>query len=137
MSSERALATKVVKILKPLDAMRVENPCLPGTPDVNYNNGWIELKQADKWPKREETPLRVPHFSPQQKIWLQRRTEKGGICFVLIQVERDYILLAGQVAASILGEATQAELKKAAIFTVASKELPEALLNVCDNTNNS
>jgi len=129
--SEKALAGRVVKILKPLDACRVENPCLPGTPDVNYIGGWIELKQEDKWPVRPDTPLRLHHdLSPQQRIWITRRIEKGGKAYVLMQIARDYIMLDGRVAAEIIGEATQAEIKAAAIFCVSAKELPQALLGL-------
>ena len=130
--SEQALAGRIVKILKPLDAVRVENPCHPGTPDVNYIGGWIELKKVDKWPVREDTPLRLPHFTPQQKIWLDRRIRKGGEAYVLLQVSREYMLLRGDVAAKILGEATRDELCAAAVFVVNSRELPERLLDAVD-----
>ena len=127
--SERALAGRVVEILKPLDGFRVENPCHPGTPDVNYVGGWLELKQVDKWPVKEETPLRVEHFTQQQRIWLSRRVRKGGRAYVLIQVAREYILLGGDVAAEILGESTRQDLVQASIFCCTSRQLPEMLLN--------
>lgn len=130
--SERALAGRIVKLLKPLDALRVENPCHPGTPDVNYVGGWIELKQHDKWPAKPETPLRLPHFTPQQKIWLSRRIRKGGRAFVLLQVARDYLLLDGQVASEILGEATEGELKAAALFVCGTRDLQEKLIDALD-----
>lgn len=114
--SEKALAGHVMKALKPLDGQRVENACGRGTPDVNYVGGWIELKQQDAWPKKPETPLKLGHdLTTEQRIWLTRREEKGGTALVLMQVARDYLLLSGGVAARLIGEATQVELKAAAI----------------------
>ena len=131
--SEKALAGHVMKALKPLDGVRVENGCGRGTPDVNYTGGWIELKQHDNWPKKPETPLVLGHdLTIEQRIWLTRREEKGGVALVLLQVSRDYLLLSGGVAARIIGEATQAELKEAslAVWTSAAtlrKELAPCL----------
>jgi hypothetical protein len=130
--SEKALAGKVMKILKPLDAHRVENLCGVGTPDVNYTNGWIELKQEDRWPKRPKTPVRLGHdLQPGQRIWLTRREEKGGRAYVLLQVSTDYLLFTGTVASRLIGVANQEELRAAAIFVCNSKQLPEALLAAC------
>lgn len=134
--SEKALAGHVMKALKPLDGVRVENPCHPGTPDVNYIGGWIELKQHDSWPKNPETPLKLGHdLTKEQRIWLTRREEKGGIALVLLQVNRDYLLLSGGVAARIIGAATQAQLKEASIDYWSSaahmkRELVECLLRL-------
>lgn len=131
--SEKALASQVMQALKPLDGLRVENPCHPGTPDVNYTGGWIELKQQDAWPKKAGTPLNLGHdLTREQRIWLTRREARGGVALVLIQVDRDYLLLFGGVAAIIVGEATQAQLKEAAIAVWTSaaemkRELPECL----------
>lgn len=132
--SEKATWDKIRPTLKRFDAMRVENPCLPGTPDVNLCLGegrevWIELKQQDKWPVKPETPVRLDHdMTQQQRIWHERRIEHGGRAYVFLQVARDYIMLDGKVAADIIGEATQAEIRAAAIFCVTSKDLPQALL---------
>jgi len=91
------------RALKSLDPVRIENRLEKGTPDVNFLYGWIEVKQIDKWPVRKETPLRVPHFSPDQRTWLRRRWRAGGLAAVAIKVERDWLLFDGPVAASILG----------------------------------
>lgn len=133
--SERALANRVMKALKPLHAIRVENPCHPGTPDVDTARGWIELKQVDSWPKRASTPLRLPHFTPQQKIWLDKRTRAGGRCWVLVQVEREYFLLSGATASTILGEATREQLFEASLFWCDSHDLEKELMDaLCDTT---
>ena len=55
------------------DATSVENPACPGTPDVQFIGGWLELKFLEAWPKRAETTVRIEHFTPQQRVWLLRR----------------------------------------------------------------
>lgn len=102
---------RVVKALKPLDAWSVENPCRPGTPDVNYIEGWIELKWVEKWPARSSTPVRLPHFTPQQKLHLRRRWHLGGNAYLLLQVDQDWFLLNGEEAAKIVGQANRTELE--------------------------
>lgn len=125
---ESTLARKVRKLLRPLDAMRVENPCLPGTPDIEFIGGWVELKKLDAWPKRPTTPIRLPHFTPQQRLWLTRRMEKGGLSLLLLQVGRDYLLLFGDQAATLIGEATESDLRAAAIEVFSHRTLTTDLL---------
>lgn len=107
--SEKATRKRVVKALKPLHAVAVENSVVPGTPDVNYVGGWIELKQADEWPVMMG-PLRMPHYTPQQRIWHRKRRAAGGSCFVLLQVAQEWLLFDATVAAEVLGTATRVEL---------------------------
>jgi len=103
------------------DVTRVENTVGMGTPDVHYcisdkivygplgvdswktTEGWLELKQIADYPKRPTTPVRVDHFTPQQRVWLTRRSLAGGRCHVLIQIAKDYHLFEGRVAAQWLG----------------------------------
>lgn len=115
--SEQTMRKDVVKLLKAagMDAFAVENPCLPGTPDVNYVEGWIELKQLDSWPARKDTPVVVEHFTTVQRIWLKRRCDKGGAAFVLLKVGLEWLLFWGRTAVWILGEVSQSELRKHAI----------------------
>ncbi len=107
---------KVIKALKPLDAVAVENPANPGTPDVNYVEGWLELKWKERWPPMGGV-LRIPHFTPQQKIWLRRRSRKGGCAYLLLNVAKDWLLFDGEDASIAIGEGTKDELFSIAIRT--------------------
>lgn len=71
--SEKAMRHRVIKALKPLDAISVENSVHPGTPDVNCVGAWIELKQVAKWPTITRALLNIRHFTQEQRIWLRRR----------------------------------------------------------------
>lgn len=113
-ASERSMRARVTHALRALDAMAVENMVQPGTPDVEFIGGWVELKSADRWPVREKTPLRVPHFNALQRLWLRRRWERGGAAWLLLRVKRDWLLLDGDVAARIVGEANREQLIAAA-----------------------
>lgn len=94
---------KVVRALRPLDAFSVENVVRAGTPDVNFTDGWIELKQLDKKPMRAETTVRLQHFTPQQRVFLRRRWHKGGKAFLLLLLEGEWMLFDGCWAARFVG----------------------------------
>ena len=96
----------VTKWLKHWDPYPVENPAWPGTPDVNYLHGWIELKQLPEWPVRTNTPVQVEHFTPQQRIWLKKRCKAGGDAWLLLQVKKEWLLFDGTTAAYVLGKDT-------------------------------
>ncbi len=97
--SEQNMRGKVVRALGQLNAIAVENPALPGTPDVNYVEGWIELKWLREWPTRGDTVVQFEHFTPQQRVFHIRRRMAGGASWVLIQCRREWLLLDGAVAA--------------------------------------
>lgn len=112
--SERHMAALVCGALKEarMDPVRVENRVGPGTPDVNYVEGWLELKELDGWPPQGR-PVLVPHFRPEQRIWLDRRASRLGRVHLLLKVEQDWLLLPGEAASRLLGRATREELERA------------------------
>jgi hypothetical protein len=121
MSREKYMSRRVMIALRSLDPVRVENPALPGTPDINFIGGWLELKSMDAWPKRPSTPLKVPHFTQQQRVWLLRRVRAGGCACVLLRVggkvDGEWLLFAGDVAALNLGGVVRSELYALALKT--------------------
>lgn len=133
--SERSDRALVVEALNEagLHAVSVENPCWPGTPDVNFVGGWIELKQEDHWPKRPATVVRLHHeLGREQIIWHAKREAAGGKVWVIVHVERDWLLFRSADAARILGNAPRLVLLSAALrhwtSTAAMKaELPGCL----------
>ena len=50
---------RLTKALRSLHAVAVENPVHPGTPDINYSEGWIEAKWLRAWPRKPETVVTV------------------------------------------------------------------------------
>lgn len=114
MEHENDLRTKVCKIIRKLDPIPVENSACPGTPDINFRSGWIELKKLKAWPKRD-LPVLMPHFHPGQIAWILRRTLRGGLVLFLLNVGKEYILLDGAFAAERIGKATQSEIREKAI----------------------
>lgn len=94
-----------------LDATSVENPAYPGTPDIQFIDGWIECKYLEDWPKKEETTVRIPHFTQQQRVWLLRRwlevTKKAtlrkiygaGWLVLYVASTKDWLVFNGEIAA--------------------------------------
>jgi hypothetical protein len=93
----------MVRELTSLAAFPVENIVRPGTPDVSYLKGWVELKWLRAWPKREETPVRLDHWTQVQRLWHYRWRAKGGTSWVLLQCRHEWLLLDGALAALHLG----------------------------------
>ena len=131
--SESHMRQRVIQGLRSLDAVSVENPARPGTPDVNYVEGWIELKQLPRWPRGgPDEIVRVAHFRPGQRVWIGRRARRGGRVHVLLQVGADWLLLPGEVAARELGRVSRARLEEMAVRVwvggIDMKELKACLL---------
>lgn len=78
------------------EAERIENRLNTGTPDVAYSmrgvHGWIELKFIPEAPKRSDKPLKIDHFTPDQRNWLEKHGKRGGRCFVLLQVGDEWLM---------------------------------------------
>lgn len=117
--SESDQRQRVVRLMREYDAMAVENRVRPGTPDVNYIGGWVELKWLRRWPKNSDiSPVHIDHFTPQQRVWLKTRWRRGGRAFLLLQAAGcDWLLFDGETAAHAVGRATRAELYARALVT--------------------
>lgn len=92
-----------------LDPVRVENPIHPGTPDVNCLSCWVELKAIASWPARATSCVSLRWYTPGQRVWLYRRWRAGGRSYLLLEVcsTREWLLFDGDVAAKIVGRATE------------------------------
>lgn len=99
----------VVNALKELHAFAVENPARAGTPDINYMEGWIEMKRLDRWPPPSEI-IDIPHFTPQQRNFLEKRVRMGGHAWLLFRIRNDWLLFRGDIAARRVGHVRQNEL---------------------------
>lgn len=131
MKAESAMWRKVRPFLiaARLDPVRVENPIGPGTPDVNLADGrWIELKCVPAWPPRARNILRIPHFTPQQRVWLyQRWRAASDTTYLLLEVRatREWLLFDGDVAAKVVGRATEGHLRACAHAILAESALAD------------
>lgn len=106
----------VISKLKTIDAKAVENKCGIGTPDVNYADGWIELKWMRRWPKiHDGQPVLFEHYTPQQRLWARRRAKRGGRVFLLVKIGRDWLLYTGAWAAEHFGRVGKNRLMGEAI----------------------
>lgn len=135
MSENTAMRRRVIKLLRPLDAISVENGMVgAGTPDVNYIGGWVELKELKEWPKRPTTKVKIRHFTQQQKVWLRRRAAKGGEAYFLLKVQQEWLLFDG-ITAFDIGKYTREELTNKAMIHwkkgLKDKELLECLSPKC------
>ena len=98
MSESAFYSDQVKAALIGLHPTRVENPALPGTPDVNYCEGWIELKHADAWPVKADTIVKFDHFTPQQRVWILQRGRVGGRVHLLVKIGNDVMLFDWRAA---------------------------------------
>lgn len=113
---ESNMRSKVLAALRSLDAQAVENPINPGTPDVNYVEGWIECKQLPNWPKTAEfEPVKIKHFTPQQRVWLKMRAKRKGVVYFLLKVKNEWLLFNGIDAAEHVGTMTRPQLRELAV----------------------
>lgn len=134
MANESTMRRRVLRALRPLHGIAVENPVLPGTPDVNYVEGWIELKRLDKWPARKTTVVRIPTYTPQQKVFAVRRRRVGGQSWFLLQVGNEWLLLDAADAAVSINKSTRQELISKTLYYWGDGLVDEELVNVLRDT---
>lgn len=102
-TDEGDMRQKIIQILRPFDAISVENGVGVGTPDVNSVLGWIECKCA-AMPVRHDTKVTADHFTQEQKIWLLKRWRAGGSASLLLKVADWWLLFTPQTAFEIVGK---------------------------------
>lgn len=106
------------------DLTRIENLLEKGTPDVNGSiwgvDFWLELKEIDGWPVRPATPVRIDHYTKEQRLWLRRRTLARGRAFLLLRVGKHpratYLLFSGPFLWESVGGVTRMELEAGAVW---------------------
>lgn len=104
------------------DAMRVENIVMTGVPDVHWIgnggvSGWLELKSVSRWPARGGV-LHLPHFTPQQRIWLLKRRMLNGRADLLLKVGEQWLLFEGRRAGETIGKEGRHGLEAAAVLVL-------------------
>lgn len=109
-ASEAMDRRKVVGALKSLHAFAVENLVYPGTPDIAFIGGWIEMKKLDEWPVRKTTKVRISHYTKEQRGWAKIHHRRGGKSYWLLRVRQDWVLLHAHLAAELVGTVTKTEL---------------------------
>lgn len=85
-SETTVLRPKVVAAFKDLHMLPVENDVGPGTPDLNYVGGWIELKHS-------KTFVKLDHYTPQQRIWAMKRRMAGGTVWFWWQIGNKHLIM--------------------------------------------
>lgn len=117
MSGEGAFWDSAQSVMQALglDPCRVENVVRDGFPDVSYTHGLIELKAKAEWPKKARTGVDL-EFRPGQVPFLSRRWEKGGLCWVLARVERQWLLFDGWTSIQLKDCPCRADMIKMAAW---------------------
>lgn len=69
--TEKQMAKQVCKLMRRYHAIRVENACAPGCPDIYTTLGWIELKSGNG------------QLRPSQKAWIAAELAAGGQVIVI------------------------------------------------------
>lgn len=115
MSSRRPMRTEadvrklITPVLADLHGHRVESSTMPGIPDLNYAQGWLELKVFRPYPAgSDEFALCREPLKPQQRAWLLARSMAGGRAYVLVAAcyDDEWLLLDGAWAARCLERVT-------------------------------
>lgn len=120
--SEKSMSRTVMEALVPLHPVRIENYCSPGTPDIEYIQGWLELKEMPGWPIDPQWHLRIPHFTVEQRLFLTKRCYYGGQAHLLLKVGAEWLLIRGDTAGKVIGVSSADELRAASELVWRSRD---------------
>ena len=68
------------------------------------------LEKLDEWPIRPHTKVRIKHYTKQQRAWARIHHDRGGTSFWLLRVQKEWLMLRGEVAAEVVDNLTREEL---------------------------
>lgn len=107
---EATFRTNFKGLIRKFAPVSIENALTtPGLPDLCLTTGWAELKILSKWPVRASTPLRIDHFTAEQKRWAIWWTDHGGMYWLVVKVAREIFLFNAQQAQKV-GTLTRDEM---------------------------
>lgn len=130
--NEKRVRSKVITLLKPINAFAVENVVHDGTPDVCTVMGWIELKVSD-WPKRESSPVKVK-MRPAQRIWHRNWRLHGGKAWTISKIGKTWVLHRGDWAAKHLGRVDKSRLIGESVALWSKTPTSEKLIGAMQRT---
>jgi hypothetical protein len=119
--------------------MRIENSCCLGTPDVclcapGGRVVFMELKLiTEGFPKRATTPVRITHFTQEQRLWLAQWGASGVACWVFVQVVDVGYFLFDHVVAQDIGLMTQSDWESQSTYRMPARggDWKTLYLHVC------
>lgn len=127
MTNERGMWDSLGPVLRAanLHPVRIENRAWPGTPDVWYNVGALELKDVDRWPPRGGA-LQIDHWTIEQRTWHRLRRSAGGLTTVCIRIraEREWLFMDGLDAVTHLCRGTGTREGLSSLALLLTRRLP-------------
>jgi hypothetical protein len=101
------------------EATRHEDKFQKGIADISFCQngvgGWMELKHISDWPARDTTLVRIPHYTIDQKDFLEKKGKGQGNTWLFIQIGSDY-LVYDWIPAQMLPDKTKTEMVELATF---------------------
>lgn len=107
-------------------ADRVENKILQGMPDVYFGvspqlAGWLELKVLPMMPSKDNTKVRIPHYTAFQANWHWTHRDFGTRSWILVQCGDELFVFASRMALALFEGMTPSQFRKAAVVVDMTK----------------
>lgn len=86
---------------------RIETSTGLGIPDINGcwegKEFWVEIKYLPTFPVRANTPVKIKHYTPEQRLWLRKRGQAGGQAWLFVRVGAEWFLFDHEAAQLVTG----------------------------------